>query len=57
MTKAAVRALRKLDVQTRERIDTAIEALAEEPRPTGCVKMSGRDTTWRIRVGDYRVVY
>ncbi len=38
------------------RIDAAIVALAETPRPAGCVKVAGRDA-WRIRIGDYRVIY
>ena len=32
-------------------------ALAEDPRPLGCKKLKGRKDQWRIRVGDYRVVY
>jgi mRNA interferase RelE/StbE len=34
----------------------AISELADEPRPVGCKKLKGR-TAWRIRVGDYRVIY
>jgi mRNA interferase RelE/StbE len=30
--------------------------LAETPRPEGCGTLAGRDA-WRIRIGDYRVVY
>ena len=33
-----------------------MEALAEKPRPEGCSKLTGREA-WRIRVGDYRVIY
>jgi mRNA interferase RelE/StbE len=39
-----------------ERIKQAISELAEIPRPQGCVKLRGRGG-WRIRVGDYRVIY
>jgi mRNA interferase RelE/StbE len=39
------------------RIDRKIMALAESPRPPGCKKLKGRKDQWRIRVGDYRVVY
>lgn len=41
----------------RERVIAAIGALAEEPRPAGAEKLAGRADRYRIRVGDYRVVY
>jgi len=31
--------------------------LADNPRPYGCRKLTGSDRDWRIRVGDYRIVY
>jgi mRNA interferase RelE/StbE len=34
-----------------------IETLATIPRPPGCKKLKGGDKEWRIRVGDYRIVY
>jgi mRNA interferase RelE/StbE len=40
----------------RERIETAIDGLGDDPRPRGVEKLAGRDT-YRIRVGDYRVVF
>lgn len=40
-----------------ERISIKIQQLAEEPRPSGVVKMKGSDREYRIRVGDYRVRY
>lgn len=39
-----------------QRVRDAIAALASNPRPTGCKKLSGRDG-WRIRTGDYRIIY
>ena len=39
-----------------ERVRDALRSLANEPRPTGCKKLKGREG-WRIRVGDYRVIY
>jgi mRNA interferase RelE/StbE len=39
-----------------ERARDAIRALADDPRPPGCLKLSGREA-WRIRVGNYRVIY
>jgi mRNA interferase RelE/StbE len=40
----------------RDRVTAAIDALAHDPRPPGAMKLAGRDD-FRIRVGDYRVVY
>ena len=39
------------------RIDNRILALAESPRPSGCKKLKGYKDQWRLRVGDWRVVY
>ena len=39
------------------RIDRRILALAENPRPAGCKKLKGYKDQWRIRIGDWRVVY
>ena len=39
------------------RIDRKILALANNPRPAGCKKLKGYKDQWRIRVGDWRVVY
>ena len=54
---AALRALRKLDRQIAERIKTATEALRDDPRPPGAKMLTGSHGLWRIRVGDYRIVY
>ena len=42
---------------TRRRIVDAIQTLAIEPRPSACKKLTGRDAAYRLRVGDYRIVY
>jgi mRNA interferase RelE/StbE len=52
----AARGFRRLQNPLRGRIATAIDALANDPRPPGTTKLAGRDD-YRIRVGDYRVVY
>ncbi|MDE1163253.1 MAG: type II toxin-antitoxin system RelE/ParE family toxin [Acidobacteriaceae bacterium] len=39
------------------RIFAKIEALQDDPRPAGCKKLKGDEATYRIRIGDYRVVY
>lgn len=54
---AVVRQLRKLDPAARRRIQGAIELLAEHPRPQGARKLVGDDDEWRVRTGDYRIVY
>lgn len=57
LTRAAVKALRRLPETTRRRVERAIAGLADDPRPRGCLARSGREATWRIRIGDHRVVY
>ncbi|MFO7869995.1 MAG: type II toxin-antitoxin system RelE/ParE family toxin [Kiritimatiellia bacterium] len=52
----AQRQLAKINRQDHARIIAAIESLAENPRPPGCKKLSGRPA-WRIRIGSYRVIY
>jgi mRNA interferase RelE/StbE len=54
---AAVRQLRKLAPPARRRIQAAIELLAEQPRPSGATKLVGGEGEWRVRTGDYRIVY
>jgi len=39
-----------------EQVRDDVRALAQEPRPPGCLKLRGRQG-WRIRIGDYRVIY
>ena len=56
-TTAAARQVRKLPRATRDRVLDAIEGLRDEPRPHGAKKLVGEDTAWRIRIGDYRVIY
>jgi mRNA interferase RelE/StbE len=54
----AQKALDRLPKRDRSRVVTAIDALGEYPRPAGCVAVQAAPRgTYRIRVGDYRVVY
>lgn len=57
ITPSARRDLSRIHGKDYARIEAVIDALAEDPRPAGCVKLAGDDNAWRIRVGDYRVVY
>jgi mRNA interferase RelE/StbE len=56
-TSAAARQIRKLPPEQRRRIQEAIRALAEDPRPRTATKLVGEETAWRIRVANYRVIY
>jgi mRNA interferase RelE/StbE len=50
---AAVRQLRKLPKDVLGRLKAATEALRNQPRPPGAVKLAGTDNLWRIRIGDF----
>ncbi len=54
---AAARSLRKLPRPAVERIKVALQGLCQNPRPSGVKALSGEPGLWRVRVGDYRVVY
>ena len=54
---AAARQLADLDQRERRRVSRRIDILAENPRPSGAKKLVGGQDLWRIRVGDYRVIY
>ncbi len=49
--------MHRIDLQRVPRVVAAIRALAEQPRPSGTRKLAGSEQAYRIRVGDYRVVY
>ena len=53
----AAKELRKLDRQVARRVVTAVEHLGADPRPPGSRVLAGYPDLWRIRVGDYRVIY
>jgi mRNA interferase RelE/StbE len=49
--------LTKLDKPTARRIIAAVDALSADPRPSAARPLVGYPNLWRIRVGDYRVIY
>ena len=57
LERAAEKDLARLSSGIHDRIIEAIQALAKNPRPSGCRKLTGSKHDWRIRVGDYRVIY
>jgi len=54
--KKAIKALAKINEPYYSAIIEAIDGLAENPRPLGCKKLTGR-SGYRIRVGNYRIIY
>ncbi|MBN3897748.1 MAG: type II toxin-antitoxin system RelE/ParE family toxin [Nostoc sp. NOS(2021)] len=56
-SRGAKKQFRKLPIDVQQRIQTNINDLAIEPRPNGVKKLQGDDNSYRVRVGDYRVVY
>ncbi len=58
LEKSAARFLLRLrDAKLKSRLDEAIESLADDPRPPGCRKLAGISDRYRVRVGDFRIVY
>ena len=55
--RSARKELEVLEPSLAARILTRIEALGAEPRPAGCRKLRGANDLWRLRIGDYRVIY
>jgi mRNA interferase RelE/StbE len=55
--RSARKELEKLPRQIAARVLEKISALAVTPRPGGSLKLKGDENLWRIRIGDYRVIY
>ena len=55
--RTARKELEILDNELIRRILRKIESLTANPRPPGCEKLKGRENLWRVRVGDYRIIY
>lgn len=56
-SRSARKELEVLPALVVQRIFSKIESLATSPRPSGCRKLKGSDNLWRIKVGEYRVIY
>ena len=54
---SAAKEFRNLSSEIKQRVGLAVEELSQKPRPNGVVKLQGDDKLYRIRVGDYRIVY
>jgi len=55
--RSARKELETLNAPLVQRIFPKIERLGKEPRPKGCRKLRGEKSLWRIRIGEYRVIY
>ena len=55
-SRSARKQMEKLSGGTETRIIAKLSELEANPRPSGCKKLKNRDA-WRIRIGDYRVIY
>ena len=49
--------LARLPQNTRRQIQNALDSLGEEPRPKGTIKLKRYDDLYRVRVGDWRIIY
>jgi mRNA interferase RelE/StbE len=56
-SRPAAKELEALGAGLVRRIFPKIQSLARQPRPSGCRKLTGEENLWRIRVGEYRVIY
>ena len=56
-SRSARKELEKLSQHLVERIFPKVECLGTQPRPAGCKKLKGGQNLWRVRIGDYRVIY
>ncbi len=57
LARSAKKEVKLLDGVIRVRVIHAFRSLTNDPRPPGCRKLVGATNRWRIRVGDYRILY
>lgn len=57
LSRQADRQLRKLPRAVQERLGRTIDALGLNPRPDGYLKLTGMEDTFRVREGDFRIIY
>ena len=57
LTSRALKDLSRLPRAVRVRIGNRIDVLTADPRPRGAIKLAGENNLFRVRVGDYRIIY
>jgi mRNA interferase RelE/StbE len=55
--RSAAKELESVPDKVIDRVAAKIDSLSTQPRPAGCKKLRGGDDLWRVRVGDYRIIY
>ena len=54
---SAAKQFKKLRGDIRQGVEAKVDSLATNPRPPGVEKLEGADDLYRVRVGDFRIVY
>lgn len=57
VSRRALKAMRALPRKDLQRVRAVIELLADNPRPPGCRQLAGEEHAYRVRSGDYRIIY
>ena len=57
ISRRAVKSIARLPRSDQQRTRAAIDLLADDPRPPGCVALAGEESVYRVCVGDYRILY
>lgn len=57
IARRAIRSIAGLPRTEQRRVRAAIDLLADEPRPPNCIALAGEESVYRVRVGDYRILY
>lgn len=57
VTPKAQKEIDDLDSKLRRQVMAKLEALESNPRPSGCLKLAGQESLWRVRVREYRILY
>ena len=57
VARRAVKSIAGLPRKEQLRVSAALDLLSGDPRPPGCVALTGEDSVYRVRVGDYRILY
>lgn len=57
LTPSAITERKRLTLEARKRVDLGLQKLANDPRPSNSRKLAGSRFDWRLRIGDYRILY